>query len=397
MEHTWRWFGPNDPISLEEVRQAGATGIVTALHHIPNGEVWPVDEILARKTMIEDAGLRWSVVESVPVHEHIKWGGPERDRAIENYAATLRNLAACGIDTVCYNFMPVLDWTRTELFRPLPTGGTALAFDFDVYAAFDLFLLQREGAEADYTDAETARAAAVYAAMTDEQKHTLTRTILEGLPGAEESFTLDTFRDALAHYDGVTRDDLRAALFGFLGEVVPVAEEHGVRLAIHPDDPPRPLFGLPRIVSNADDVEALLAAQPAEANGITLCVGSYASDPDNDASEIARRFAHRTWFVHLRNVEVGDDRKSFIESDHLGGDVDMVEVISIIHREETRRQAEGLTAPVIPMRPDHGHILLDDRSRPTRPGYTLIGRMKGLSQLAGVELAVRRLAEGAAP
>ena len=396
MEHTWRWFGPDDPISLEEVRQASATGIVTALHHIPNGEVWSPEEIRARKSMIEAAGLRWSVVESVPVHEHIKWGGPEKDRAIENYATTLRNLADAGIDVVCYNFMPVLDWTRTELFRPLPRGGSALAFDFDAYAAFDLFILKRPGASDDHTDAEIARATAVFEELTAEQQDALTETILKGLPGSEESFTLDSFREALARYANVTRDKLRGALFEFLGVVVPVADRHGVRLAIHPDDPPRPMFGLPRIVSNADDVEALLDAQPLDANGITLCVGSYASDPDNDASEIARRFAHRTWFAHLRNVRVGPDRKSFIESDHLDGDVDMVEVISILVAEEERRARAGLPAASIPMRPDHGHILLDDHSRPTRPGYTLIGRMKGLSQLAGVELAVSRLrAKGA--
>lgn len=395
MEHTWRWFGPGDPITLAEIRQAGATGIVTALHHIPNGEVWPLEEILERKAMIDAAGLRWSVVESVPVHEHIKWGGPLKARAIENYGATLVNLAAAGIHTVCYNFMPVLDWTRTELRRPLETGGTALAFDFDVYAAFDLFVLERPGAADGYTDAEIARAAAAHRAMTPDQIETLTRTILEGLPGAEESFTLDGFREALGRYRAVDRDGLRQALFEFLGRVVPVAEAHGVRLAIHPDDPPRPLFGLPRILSNAGDVQALLDAYDSESNGITLCVGSYASDPDNDASGIARRFAHRVWFAHLRNVRVGSDRKSFIESDHLDGDVDMVEVISILCREEARRRAEGMTAAVIPMRPDHGHVLLDDERRRTRPGYPLIGRMKGLSQLAGVELAVRRL-EGTA-
>lgn len=394
MEHTWRWFGPADPITLAEVRQTGATGVVSALHHVPNGQVWPLDEIVRRRAEIEDAGLRWSVVESVPVHEHIKRGGPLRDEATRNYVSSVRNLAEAGIDTVCYNFMPVIDWTRTDLSRPLPTGGAALAFDYDAYAAFDLHVLEREGAEASYSDDDRDAAAARFRAMSPEDRAALTRTILAGLPGAEESYTLDGFRAALASYAGVDRHALQGNLFAFLEDVLPAAQEAGVRLAIHPDDPPRPLFGLPRIMSSADDIAALLRAHPSPANGITLCVGSYASDPANDVSRIARTFASRVYFAHLRNVRVDADRRSFVESDHLDGDVDMVDVIGTLLREEDRRSSAGEEAASIALRPDHGHRLLDDAHRETRPGYPLTGRMKGLSQLAGVERAVRAHLDG---
>lgn len=394
MEHTWRWFGPNDPISLAEIRQTDATGIVTALHHLPNGEVWPTDEILARRAVIEDAGLTWSVVESVPVHEHIKWGGPLRDRAVANYAQTIRNLGAAGIRTVCYNFMPVIDWARTDQRWALPNGGYAMRFDFAAFAAFDLFILERPGAEADYTADEHTRARALFEGLDSAARAALEETVLLGLPGSEESYDLESLRARLALYDGIDADALRANLAAFLREVVPVAEEARVRLAIHPDDPPRPLFGLPRVVSTADDAQALLDAAPSPANGLTMCVGSYGSIPTNDVVAMARRFADRIYFAHLRNVTIEPDGKSFFEDGHIDGGTDMVAVISALVAEERRRTAAGEPFARIPMRPDHGHYLLDDLNRPTYPGYALIGRMKGLAQLRGVELAVTRLLDG---
>ncbi|MGX5771610.1 mannonate dehydratase [Microbacterium trichothecenolyticum] len=388
MEHTWRWFGPDDPISLAEIRQTDATGIVTALHHIPNGEVWPIEEIQKRKTVIEDAGLVWSVVESVPVHEHIKWGGPEQDRAIANYAHTLRNLGAVGLKTVCYNFMPVIDWARTDQRYELPNGAFAMRFDFIAHAAFDLFILKREDAAADYTPDEADRARE-FVDTADEQTLALLKdTVLLGLPGAEESYDLDSLRASLALYDGLSAQDLRENLAVFLRSVVPAAEESGIRLAIHPDDPPRPLFGLPRVVSNADDAQWLLDAAPSWANGLTMCVGSYGSVATNDVVEMTRRFADRIYFAHLRNVTIEEDGKSFFEDGHIDGGSDMVGVIRELVLEEQRRAAAGEDAAVIPMRPDHGHFLLDDLTRRTYPGYALVGRLKGLAQLRGVELAL---------
>lgn len=390
MEYTWRWFGPDDPISLDEVRQTDATGIVTALHQIPNGEVWTTADILERASMIAAAGLRWSVVESVPVHDDIKRGGPRRQRAIDNYAQTLRNLGAAGIDTVCYNFMPVLDWTRTDLAWSLPNGGLALRFDHDAYAAFDLFVLRRRGAEDDYAAPERERAESYFRQLDGPGIESLTATILAGLPGSEETYTLDSFRRALQTYRDVDAAALRANLLAFLEEILPVAEEAGIRLAIHPDDPPRPLFGLPRIVSTEADVTALFEGAPSKANGLTLCVGSFGSAPMNDPVMLARRFSSRVYFAHLRNVTVEDDGQSFYEADHLGGGVDMVSVIAELCAEQDRREAAG-DQRSLPIRPDHGHVLLDDRTRVTRPGYSLIGRFKGLAQLRAVESTIRTL------
>ncbi|GAA1997080.1 mannonate dehydratase [Microbacterium pumilum] len=390
MEHTWRWFGPNDPISLDEIRQTDATGIVTALHHIPNGEVWPIEEILSRKAVIEAAGMTWSVVESVPVHEHIKWGGPERDRAIVNYAQTLRNLGACGLRTVCYNFMPVIDWARTEQRYALPNGGFAMRFDFVAHTAFDLFVLQRVGAEQNYNPAEITLAREYFQTASEGDAAELNATVLLGLPGSEETYDLDSLRSSLANYAGLTSLDIRENLGDFLRAIVPAAEEANVRLAIHPDDPPRSLFGLPRVVSNADDAQWLLEAAPSWANGLTMCIGSYGSIATNDVVEMTRRFADRIYFAHLRNVTIEADGKSFFEDDHIDGGSDMVAVISELVREERRRTSAGEDAAVIPMRPDHGHLLLDDRSRTTYPGYALIGRLKGMAELRGVELAVSR-------
>ncbi|MBB2895667.1 mannonate dehydratase [Pseudomonas sp. AS2.8] len=391
MEHTWRWFGPRDPISLADIRQTGATGIVTALHEIANGEVWPVAAIAERKALIEAAGLSWSVVESIPVHEDIKRGLPGRERYLENYRQSLRNLAQCGIDVVCYNFMPVLDWTRTQLAHRLPDGGWALRFDQDAFAAFDLCILQREGAAAEYTAEEIERARRYHAGLDDAGREELVRTLIAGLPGAEEGYSVADLRALLATYAGIDAARLREHLAVFLQAVVPVAEEVGIRLGVHPDDPPRPLLGLPRVVSTAADAQWLLDAVPSPANGLTFCTGSYGVRADNDLVAMARQFAPRIHFVHLRATRREADPRSFHEAHHLDGDVDMVGVIRELVREERRRERAG--GARLPMRPDHGHQLLDDQGRRTNPGYSLIGRLKGLAELRGVEQAVRRLEE----
>lgn len=389
MEHTWRWFGPSDPITLADIKQTGATGIVTALHEVPNGDVWTVEAIAERKAMIEASGLRWSVVESVPVHEDIKRAAPRRDERIAAYQQSLRNLAANGIDIVCYNFMPILDWTRTDLRYELPDGGWALRFDQDAFAAFDLVILDRPGAAAEYDDAEIARATAYAAQLSPDGREELVRTIIAGLPGSEEGYTLDSFRQMLADYAGIGPDELRENLGYFLRAVVPVAQEVGLRLAIHPDDPPRPILGLPRVVSTQADAQWLLDAAPSPANGLTFCTGSYGVRPDNDLVAMATALAPRIYFAHLRSTRREANPLSFHEDIHAGGDVDMVGVVSVLVAEERRREREG--GPGIPLRPDHGHQLLDDQRRRSNPGYSLIGRLKGLAELRGIELAVRRL------
>lgn len=387
MEHTWRWFGPADPITLDEIRQAGATGIVTALHEIPNGEVWPVEAIVERKRLIEAAGLTWSVVESVPVHEAIKQDLPAAARYIDNYRRTLANLGECGIDVVCYNFMPILDWTRTDLAWPLSNGGTALRFDQTAFAAFDLFLLEREGAQADYGNAEREAASAYLDTLDAAARKRLIDTVIAGLPGTEEHYTLEDFRRVLDGYRGIDANRLRDNLAAFLRAIVPAAEEAGVRLAIHPDDPPRELLGLPRVVSTAEDAQYVLDSAPSPANGLTFCTGSYGVREDNDLAAMARRFAPHIHFVHLRATRREADPLSFHEAEHLDGDVDMVGVIGELVREQRRRQREG--GHRLPMRPDHGHHLLDDLKRDSRPGYPLIGRLKGLAELRGVEAAMQ--------
>ncbi|WP_353979896.1 mannonate dehydratase [Salinicola endophyticus] len=387
MQHTWRWFGPSDPIGLDEIRQAGATGIVTALHEIPIGETWPRAAIRERQQQIEAAGLSWSVVESVPVHEAIKLGLPAAEHYLDNYRRTLANLGACGIDTVCYNFMPVLDWTRTDLAWPLPEGGTALRFEQAAFAAFDLYLLERPGAAADYTAAERDAARAHVERLDDDARQRLIETIIAGLPGSDAHYGLAELRQALAAYRDVDAERLRANLAAFLRAVVPAAEEAGVRLAIHPDDPPRPLLGLPRVVSTADDAAYVLDSVPSPANGLTFCTGSYGVRADNDLVAMAERFAPRIHFAHLRATRRETDGSSFHEAGHLTGDVDMVGVIAALVREERRRQRDG--GARLPLRPDHGHHLLDDLERDTRPGYPLIGRLKGLAELRGVEAAVQ--------
>lgn len=389
MEHTWRWYGPKDPVSLDDARQAGATGIVTALHHIANGDVWPVEEIKARQALLAEKGLVWSVVESIPVHESIKTQRGDFKKYIANYQQSLRNLGACGIDTVCYNFMPVLDWTRTDLEYPLADGSRALRFDFIAFAVFELHILQRPGAQQDYSAEEQQQAADYFAAMSAEQIEKLTRNIIAGLPGAEEGYTLEQFQAQLSQYDGIDKGRLREHMAEFLRAIVPVAEASGIVLAVHPDDPPRPILGLPRIVSNIEDMQWLKQTVDSIHNGFTFCTGSYGVLAENDLVNMVETFADRIHFAHLRATLREENPKSFHEAAHLGGDVDMVAVIKAILAEEHQRGKQGKTR-AIPMRPDHGHQMLDDLHKKTNPGYSAIGRLKGLAELRGVELALKQ-------
>ena len=393
MEQTWRWFGPDDVVKLADARQAGATGIVTALHHIPYGVVWTREEIEARQALIgADAslGLRWSVVESVPVAEPIKLGQGDLEPLFDNFRQSLRNLASCGITTVCYNFMPVLDWTRTDLRAPLPGGGYALRFNAHEFAAFDCFMLERPGAEADHPPEVVRRARAWFDASAESDRQRLLGNIMAGLPGAFDRYDIPGLRRMLERYRGMTRDDLRANLARFLRAVLPTAEEVGIRMCIHPDDPPRPTLGLPRVVGSDEDFAFILDTYDADSNGITFCTGSLGAGQTNDVPAMARRFAGRIHFAHLRNVAKEPDG-SFMEADHLGGDVDMVSVVVTLLEEQKRRRDAGDPRWRIPFRPDHGHELLDDIGKSAFPGYSAIGRLRGLAEIRGVMTAVAGL------
>ncbi len=392
MEQSWRWFGPDDVVPLKAIRQAGASGVVTSLHHIPYGEVWPIVEIERRKAQIAapSLGLRWNVVESLPIHERIKLGEGDLSALFDHYRQSMRNLAASGVHTVCYNFMPVIDWTRTELHHRLPGGGTALRFNAHEFAAFDCFMLERPGAQEDHPPEVVSRAHAWFLDASEGQKSTLLASIMAGLPGAYDRYDIPSLRRMLDRYRDITAEGLRENFGRFLREVMPLAEELGLRFAVHPDDPPRPLMGLPRVVSCGDDISFILSASDVPANGLTLCSGSLGAGVQNDVPAIARRFADRIHFVHLRNVSKEPDG-SFMEAEHLGGDTDMLSLIEVLLREQGRRLEAGIETWRLPFRPDHGHELLDDVGKGSFPGYSAIGRLKGLAELRGVMLATGRL------
>jgi mannonate dehydratase len=393
MLQTWRWFGPDDPVSLDNVRQAGAAGVVSALHHMNRGEVWSEDELLKRRAEIEEGGLVWSVVESIGVGEEIKTRSGAYRAKIDNYKQSIRNAARVGVKTFCYNFMGLTDWTRTELNWPLPNGGTALRFDAIDYAAYDVFILARENAEADYSRDRVVAVRERFETMTPGEKEELEKTLIDWLPARDFTYDRQSFKRALSAYKDVRVEDLRLNLIEFVREIAAVAEEEGVRLAIHPDDPAFPLFGLPRVMSTAGDFRKLFAAVPSHANGMTLCAGSLGSNPRNDVVAMAKEFGPRVHFAHLRNVKREPDG-SFFEADHLAGETDMVRLVAALMSEEDRRRAEGRADAEIPMRPDHGHLLGDDGKKRVNPGYSFIGRLKGLAELRGVMQTVEAFRSG---
>jgi mannonate dehydratase len=390
LKQTFRWFGPGDPVALSAIKQTGASGIVTALHHIPCGDVWDREAIRRRKAVIESAGFNWAVVESVNIHESIKIGSAERDRYIDNYIQTLQNLASEGVFTVCYNFMPVLDWTRTHLDYRLANGASALLYNASALAAFDLYILERENAFNEFTTEQQAAAKHYLDGLSDEDRTLLTNTILAGLPGTDEVFTIAEFKEHLNKYSEVNTQALKENLFYFLRAIIPYAEKLGIKMCIHPDDPPFPILGLPRVASSLNDLTVIVNSYPSVANGITLCTGSLGASGKNDLPEIISRLGDKIHFLHLRNVARQSDG-SFYEADHLTGSVDMYAVMKAIINEQMARKNAGRSDIAIPMRPDHGHKLLDDFNYNTYPGYSVTGRLKGLAELRGLEMGIKRI------